>query len=206
MQKIMSYLRTSFSSHIHLRSVPESYRDLLVPAHRNELDHAAPKMAIKVTDSFFLTLEVSNEVRQPLALRFLDGDGGYDHIVQRLCVIISSYNPVIAFPVFFLILRNAGVLLHEVLRHFHKHRHFFIQLALFFLQGSCDAERFANDLRIGDDLFPLGDQLVVRRYKRRLDLFLRDMGRLALLVVNINDSSNIFDEEPTRCIACLLYD
>ena len=58
----------------YLRAVPEGDRDLLVPAHRDELEHAAPKAAVKVGDDAVLGFQRLDEVRQPFALRFLCRD------------------------------------------------------------------------------------------------------------------------------------
>ncbi len=167
----------------YLRAVPESDRNCLVSAHRVELDHTAPNSAVKVADGAVLRFKRLDEVHQPFALRFLCGDGRNNFIVPSLGFIISPDQPVIAFLVLVLILCNAGVLRHDVLRHFHKHRHLFLQLAFLFPQGIGDAQCPADDLRIGDDLFLFRDQLVVCRYERRLDLILRDVWSLALIAV-----------------------
>jgi hypothetical protein len=167
----------------YLRAVPEGDRDLLIPAHRDELDHAAPKAAVKVADGAVLRFQRLDKVRQPFALRFLCGNGCNHFIVPSLGFIVPPDQSVIAFLVLVLILCNAGVLRHDVLRHFHKHRHLFLQLAFLFLQCIGDAQRPADDLRIGDDFLLFRDQLVVRRYERRLDLILRDVWSLALISV-----------------------
>lgn len=130
----------------YLQTVPEGDRDLLVPSYRNELDHAAPKTAIKLANDSVLGFQYLDEVRQPFALRFLGGDGGHHLIVPSLGFIVTPDQPIVSFLVLVLILRNAGILRHDILRHFHRHRHLYLQLALFFLQGICDAERFADDL------------------------------------------------------------
>ncbi len=134
----------------YLRAVPEGDRDFLVPANRDELDHAAPKAAVKDADSAVLRFQRLDEVRQPFALRFLCEDGGSHFIVPSLGFIVPLDQPIIAFWVLVLVLRSAGVLRHDVLRHFHKNHHFFLQLAFLFLQGIGDAQRSADDLRIGD--------------------------------------------------------
>ena len=51
----------------YLRTVPESDRDFLVPAHRDVLDHAAPKAAVKLADGAVLRFQYLDEVRQPSA-------------------------------------------------------------------------------------------------------------------------------------------
>ncbi len=138
---------------LYLRTIPESDRDCLVSAYRDELDHAAPKAVIKFTDGAVLCLQHLDEVSETFALRFLGGDGGYHLIVPSLRRIVPLDKPIVAFLVLVLILCNAGILRNDVLRHFHKNRHLFLQLALFFLQGIGDAERFTDDLSIGDDFF-----------------------------------------------------
>lgn len=167
----------------YLRAVPEGDRNLLIPAHRDELDHAAPKAAVKVADGAVLRFQRLDEVRQPFALHFLCGDGCNHFIVPSLGFIVPLNQPVIAFLVLILVLRNAGILRHDVLRHFHKHSHLFLQLAFLFQQGIGYTQRPADDLRIGDELLFLRGQLVVCRYERRLDLVLRDVWSLALIAV-----------------------
>lgn len=129
----------------YLCSVPEDDRDFFVPVHHNELDYAAPKAAVKFTGGTILGFQSLDEVRQPFALRFFCRDGGH-----RL--IVPLHKPIVAFLVLVLALRDKGILHHDVLCHFHKHRHFFLQLALFYLQGIGGGKRLSNDLRIGDGL------------------------------------------------------
>lgn len=53
----------------YLRAVPEGDRDFLVPAHRDELDHAAPKAAVKVCDGAVKKPQTTKLfVKSPIAL------------------------------------------------------------------------------------------------------------------------------------------
>ena len=49
----------------YLRAIPEGDRNFLVPAKRDELDHAAPKASVKLVDSPVLGFQNLDEVRQP---------------------------------------------------------------------------------------------------------------------------------------------
>lgn len=60
---------------------PEKCRNLLVPAHHDDFDHAAPKATVKVVDGYFLVFEYLDEVRQLFAL----------HPFVRMAPITSSY-------------------------------------------------------------------------------------------------------------------
>lgn len=81
---------------LYLRTVPEGDRDLLIPADRDELNHAAPKAAVKFTDVTVLGFQHLDEVRQPFALRFLCGNGGHHLIVPILRRIVPLDKPIVA--------------------------------------------------------------------------------------------------------------
>lgn len=79
------------------------------------------KTTVKVDDCSVLVFKHLDEVRQPFALSFLRGNGGR-------YLIVPPDQPIVAFLILVLVLRNAGVLCHYVLRHFHKYRHLFLPL------------------------------------------------------------------------------
>ena len=78
---------------LYFRTVPEGDRDSLISAHRDELDHAAPKAAVKLADGAVLRFQYLDEVRQPFVLRFLGGDSGHHRIVPCLSFIVTVDSP-----------------------------------------------------------------------------------------------------------------
>ena len=106
------------------------------------------------------------------------------HVIQPgFCFFKALAQAVEAFLVFGLVKGNVGIVVNALLHHIGNHLRFFQQLVLLLRQGRSVEEHGKHGQRIGDDAVLGSQQLVGSGEEAVLNVLIRQVRRLAMLVV-----------------------
>ena len=160
-------------------TVLEGEANVIGAVDRGVIHHAVPAFKGELSQCIrhlFKGVQESSRVGSG-RLPFLNLGG--DFFQSGLDPVEALYQAVVAFLVFGLVQRGAGVLLNGLLYHVGDHLRFFEELGLFRFQlGGVEQERLHLSA-VGDDRSLCGQQLVRRRKEVQLDFFIRQVRCLA---------------------------